>query len=73
MAVTREDTETKLTLVVNTGTQSSPSYKNRIFNYINPISTDISLYTVAGLLGGLQSYTVDKVKRTDTSVLESDA
>lgn len=72
MAVTRENKTTKLALVVNTGTQAEPTYKNRIFSNINPVTTDALAYTVCGLLGGLQAHTVDKFTRTDTATLESD-
>ena len=72
MAITRENKATKLTVVVNTGTQAEPAYKNRIFGNINPVTTDTLAYTVCGLLGGLQAHTVDKFTRTDTATLVSD-
>lgn len=72
MAVTKENRETKLTLVVQTGTQVDPAYKNRIFNYINPVTTDVLLHTFGTSLGGLQSHVVDKIKRTDICELVSD-
>lgn len=72
MAVTKENKSTKLYIVVNTGTQSDPVYKNRIINNVNPVSTDALMYTIGGLLGGLQAHTVDSFKRQDMATLVSD-
>lgn len=72
MAITKEDKTSKLYLVVNTGTTGEPIYTNRIINNINPVTTDTLLYTVGGLLGGLQSHTLDKIKRQDMATLVDD-
>lgn len=66
MATVRTDRDKKLVVVVNTGTEESPTLKNRpIGNYwINPntdVATDTKLYQLGQYFGALQAHTVSKI------------
>lgn len=68
--VVQANNESKMTLRVNVGTQGSPVYKNRTFNYVNPEATDLVLYNVFQGLGELQEHTVTRIIRTNTYDIE---
>lgn len=72
MAVQQVDNESKMTIQVNVGTSSDPSYKNRIFNYINAQTSDAVFYECASSLAGLQTDTLNAIKRTNTFTLENE-
>ena len=62
---------TKLSVRVVTGTSASGMAitRQRTFNHINPEISDEDAYEVGQALGGLQTYAVDGVVRTDTTEL----
>lgn len=67
---TRTEKTTKATLRVEVATDT---FKNRIFNNVNPALTDDKFYAIfAGTtdsMASLSSESLDKVTRTDTAVI----
>lgn len=70
--IVEQDKETSLTLRVNTGTVSSPTYANRTFNNINPELTKAKSYNLLQFMGGLQAHDVSACIRTDKATLVED-
>lgn len=64
MAYLKTDQQKKLVIVVNEGTVSSPSLKNRPIGtgyWINPSSSDDNLYQLGQYFAGLQAHTLSKI------------
>lgn len=73
MAITRSGRTTKVTLNVETATDT---FKNRIFNNVNPAVVDTKIGELFGLskdtsgtLAAMQSYAINRLIRTDTADL----
>lgn len=69
MAVTRTDKTTKMTLKMEV---SADTFKNRIFNHVNPAAVDTKVYEHGTALAGLSSDTLYNVIRTDVGTLVND-
>lgn len=70
MAVAKTEKTTKATLRVEVATDT---FKNRIFNNVNPALTDAQFYSLFGTstssMASLTSDSLDKLTRTDTAVI----
>ena len=74
MAASRKDMETKMIIRVQVGTdtEGNPVTENRTISHWNPELTDDEFLKFGNMLGGLQTDTIDSVRRQDEATVVSE-
>ena len=74
MAASRKDMETKMIIRVQVGTdtEGNPVTENSTISHWNPELTDDEFLKFGNMLGGLQTDTVDSVRRQDEATVVSE-
>lgn len=71
MAIVKTPESTKLTIKVQTGTNTSGQavYRTRTYTNVKATAADSDVFSVAQEIGSLQSYPVHSIDRVDDSIL----